>query len=684
MLLYLLLLLVALVVILTLVILVHTDTAPSMDDFVFTEKFNDLSDEIDHMERTSIASLRRWAKEKPNSPALWFKPIPGTDQFQSVSFREYNENVQSVAKSLLALGIKKGEYNCIMSGNNKEWFYFDLGSMTVNTICAGIYFSSSATQVLYLLNHSEAKIVVVEKKDHFEKVIANLDKLNFLRNIVFLNAQVLDDYLEKNKTELKNANQQPIRLMSWSEFIDIGKDTPQSDVDRVYNNISLDDVGISIYTSGTTGVAKCVQLTFRNLNAATVIANQVVSNTQDPNYTIRNPNNTYISSLPLAHIAERLLSIFLPLDNGYQVYFGESIYTLLKDLQTVRPVIFFGVPRIYEKMKAGMEGKIRESGPVKKTLIEWAMNQVCIYNMLIGTQQKPSFLFSIKVNLIKRYLLKPLKAKIGFDKTSIFGAGSAPIAADVLKFFTGLDMTIINIYGSSESGALGSTMRPNALNFDSVGVPTPGSHVKIAEDGEILIKAPSVMKGYAKDEAATRDTFDNEGYLRTGDVGVLKNGFLKITGRKKEIIMTSNGKNVAPAYFESAMQHDIINASVMIGDKRKYLSALISLDREQLLKWVRDHTTDYGVTKEDVEHMTPDEALQKFYNHPATEAVVEKRVKEVNSAVSDAEQVKKFKILPVSFSIDGGEFTPTLKTRKYFILSKYEKEIDEIYANDHD
>ncbi|EFC39832.1 long-chain fatty-acid-CoA ligase [Naegleria gruberi] len=644
---------------------------------------NEVLEKGEYMEETNIYKLRLWSKQMPNRPALWYKNQSSqAKEYIPITFKEYNDHVQEVAKSLLALGIKRGETCCIMSGNNKEWNYLDLGCLTVNVICGGIYFSSSELQVLHLLNHSEAKMVVVEKKDHFEKVKRCISKLTDLQKVVFINESVLNECLKENPEPLLNASGIQVQLWSWSDFIKLGENITQDQVDEIFKSIKTNDVCTVIYTSGTTGAPKAVQLTYRAVTSATLAARTIAKyNETHPDFDIENHNNTYLSVLPLAHIAERLLTIYIPLRCGYQVYFAESIFTLLNDLQVVRPHIFFGVPRIYEKIKSGIETNLSKVNPIVRYLIQHCMKQVSKYNTLVAMGRSTSSLLDFRAKLIYKFIVGPLKRKIGFDRTRVFGVGSAPISKDVMIFFSGLDAMLINIYGSSESSAMGSSIRPRALHFDSVGVPMPGTEIKIDVDGEVLIKAPSTMVGYAKDEKSTKAAFTEDGFLRTGDLGILRNGFLKITGRKKDIIMTKNGKNVAPAYFESSLQHDIINGSLMIGDDKIFLSAIVSLEPTQLMKYVKDHHKEFGVENVDsLSDLTPERALNTYHNHPIIYKLVESLIKQVNSKVSDAEQVKKFKILSKSFSIDGGEFTATLKTKRHEILKKYEKEIDEIYS----
>lgn len=585
---------------------------------------------------TIPARLFRNAKVRPYKPAYYIKTQYG---WRPTSWATYAGEVRQAARALLAMGLGEGGTVGILGFNRPEWCIADLACMCAGGAPAGIYTTCSPPEVQYILHHAESPVVFVENLAQLAKVQEKWDELPHLKFAVTMKGtEPVDDD----------------RVLTWDEFNARGDDIPAGDVDRTIDELEPDGLATLIYTSGTTGPPKGVMLSHDNLawtsNALSRAGNG-------------NEEDVSLSYLPLSHIAEQTASIHMPITAGASVYFAESIDKVADNLKDARPTIMFGVPRIWEKFHAGVSAKLKQATGVKAELVKWARGVGSRYNAEKNAGREPGKRLTVQYRLADKLIFSKLKAALGLDRGRNFISGAAPIGKEVLEFFASLDIVVQEIYGQSEDCGPTSFNMPGRTRFGSVGQPLDGVEVKIAEDGEICVRGRNVFLGYYKDEAATNDTLI-DGWMHSGDLGELDaEGFLTITGRKKDIIITSGGKNIAPKNLEATLKNsDLINEAVIIGDQRKYLTALVTLDEEAV---VASGKANGGAPHES----------------SAIRAEIQSVVDEMNKHLAQVETVKKFTILSRNFSVEDGELTPTLKVKRKIVNEHFADEIEAMYAD---
>jgi long-chain acyl-CoA synthetase len=480
----------------------------------------------------------------------------------------------------------------------------------------------------------------VEDDAQWQKIASVRDELRHLRHVVMMkDAPKIDDPL----------------VMAWDDFLGRG-DGSIGVLEERLEALRPDTVSTLIYTSGTTGRPKAVMLTQDNLTW-----------TADQAFTLvgTSVNDRLLSYLPLSHIAEQMFTIHIAAVVGYPVYYAESIDKLLANLLEVKPTVFFGVPRVWEKFHAGVVEKLGENHGAKAKLIEQAaaVGRRVIDQMNRG--QRASLADAGQFALFEKLVYKKVTEGLGLSEARICVSGAAPISKEVLDFFAGFGLPIYEVYGQSEGSGPTSFNVPGRTKFGTVGPPFPGVEVKIASDGEIMVRGRNVFAGYAKDPEATAEVL-SDGWLHTGDLGELdSDGFLQITGRKKDIIITAGGKNIAPKLLEGGLRnHPLVSEAVVVGDRRRFLCALVTLDTEAAGKFMADRNL-FGPPAESEE----------------IKAEIEQAVKAVNSDVAQVEQIKKFTILPRELSIAEGELTPTLKVKRNMVTAHFEAEIEAMYSD---
>jgi long-chain acyl-CoA synthetase len=570
--------------------------------------------------------LLRQAVEKPSTIAYQAK-VNG--RWQPTTWCAYAEQIRTAARALIALGFPRGGKVAILGFNRPEWVILDHASMMAGGACAGIYTTCSAEEVHYIVHHSEAHVVLVEDASQLKKVMERRAELPHLRQIVLM----------------RGAAASP-DAMSWDDFLARGSEVTEQTLDARLDAIEQADLATLIYTSGTTGPPKGVMLSHENLawTAKTLIA---VGGARDEEVSL--------SYLPLSHIAEQMATIHMPATAGSTVYFAESIEKIADNLKDARPTVFFGVPRIWEKFHAVLAKKLGEVTGIKKRLVDWSRKVASEVNALRDRDQPIPRGLGIQYSLAHRLVIGKLKTALGFDRVAVLISGAAPIAPDVLAFFASLDLPIREIYGQSEDTGPTSFNLPGKTKLGSVGPPLPGLEVKIAEDGEILVRGPNVFLGYFKEPEATAETL-KDGWLCSGDLGAFDtDGFLTITGRKKEIIITAGGKNIAPKNIEAAIKESpLVGEAVVIGDRRKFLTALVTIE----------------------------ETAAKEVGERELREAVQTQIDLVNKSLARVEQVKKFAILPKPFGIETGELTPTMKIKRKVVAEMYSREIEAMYVDD--
>lgn len=578
------------------------------------------------------ARLRAQAAAHPDAPAYWTR---GADRWEPTSYHDYFAQVRAVSRSLLALGLGEGGIVCILGFNRPEWTLADIGAMCAGGAAAGIYTTCPAGDVEYILDNSQAPIIVIEDAGQLAKVRAG--RTPHLRHIVAMRGFTAEG------------------VLSWDEFLARGQTVDDAEVDRRIDNLQADALATLVYTSGTTGFPKGVMLSHRNLAWTAAAANAAVAVTRD---------DTTLSYLPLSHIAEQMFSIHIPITGGASIYFAQSLEKLPENLKEVQPTLFFGVPRVWEKFHAGISGKLAEAKGAKAHLVKWAQGVGRAASAYLNQGKPLPWTLKWQYDLANKVIFSKLRPAIGLGKVRVAVSGAAPISAELLEFFSGLDVRIHEVYGQSEDSGPTSFSLPGKNRYGTVGPPFPGVEVKIAEDGEIRVRGPNVFMGYYRDPDATAATKDGE-WLLSGDVGELDaDGFLRITGRKKEILITAGGKNIAPIRIESLLKNlELVAEAVAIADRRKFVAALVTLEEAALARFADMH----GLTGD-------------LLNHPKVHEALQAGIAQVNEKLSQVEHVRKFHVLPAPFSIEGGELTPSMKVKRRVVEKKYAEPIEAMYG----
>ncbi|PRQ06553.1 Long-chain-fatty-acid--CoA ligase FadD15 [Enhygromyxa salina] len=584
---------------------------------------------------TIISRLFEQARKRPTAPAYYQRQAGG---WQPTNFRDYVGEVKQAARALIALGFGPGHNVGVLGFNRPEWSTMVLAGQAAGGAAAGIYTTSSAAEVRYVVDHAQAQIVLVEDETQWAKLLAERAGLPTLRHVVLMKgAKPIEDEL----------------VLSWEQFLAKGDAISDREVDDRVAALQPEQLATLIYTSGTTGPPKGVMLSHHNIAWTAKVAVDLIA---------ANNHDTALSYLPLAHIAEQTFTIYVPASTGSAIYYAESLEKVADNLKEVQPTVFFGVPRIWEKFHAGISAKLAQATGIKAKLVAWAMAQGEKAAQLRANGRQPT---GLGYAIANKLIFSKLKPAVGLGGARVCVSGAAPIGREVLEFFAKLDIIVLEVYGQSEDSGPTSFNQPQRFRLGSVGPAVPGVDVKIADDGEILVRGPNVFLGYYEDEAATNETLI-DGWLHSGDLGELRDGFLYITGRKKEIIITAGGKNIAPKNLEAALKHHpLINEAVVIGDRRKYLSALLTLDPDQASAWAKQR----GVAVEDLP--TSDELRAELQAH----------VDELNQEFARVEQIKKFTVLPRNLTQEQGELTPTLKVRRKQVHEHFAAEIEAMYAD---
>ena len=568
------------------------------------------------------------------------------ERWNAVTWTDYATSARRVGAALLHFDYEPGWGVGILGDNRPEWLMTHIGSMAVRALPTGIYQTSTPEQVAYILAHAEARVVVVDTLEQWLKIQSVQSQLPLLKAVVVMG-------------EIGNASD-PL-LLSWSDFLALG-DEKEDAFEARFDALEPDDLATLIYTSGTTGPPKGVMLSHHNLSWTARQTRRAIGGEVSA-------EDAVVSYLPLSHIAEQMFSIYLAAAYGYPIWFAPSMEQLKDTLLEARPTLFLAVPRVWEKFKAALEQQLSDLTGPRKTLVNWARSVgTNTANDVITKGQAKGF-GRLQFAIADRLFYRPLRGKLGLDQLKVAVTGAAPIGKEVLDFFVSCGIIIHEVYGQSEDSGPTTFNQPFAgeRRLGTVGRPFPGVDVKIAEDGEILVRGPNVFQGYYKDPTATAATLV-DGWLHSGDVGVFdSDGFLKITDRKKDLIITAGGKNVAPQNLEKQLRAiDGIAQAVVIGDRRKYLTALLTLcpDRAPRLAeekgWVSnlDELSDDG----------------SFRAHVQSSIDVS-----VNQSLARYEQIKKFTLLPLDFSQDAGELTPTQKLKRNVIVDRHQKTIEAMY-----
>ncbi len=567
---------------------------------------------------------------------------------QTLTWAQWRRRVRDLAGGLHRLGLRRGQTLAIMLSNRPEFHVVDLAAVTLGATPFSIYQTYAANQIEYVVADADAHIAVVERQ-YLERFLEARDNLPHLERVI-----VLDHPDEESLSE---------GVLTLDEVEAFGRDPQtQAAVEQAAAQVEPEDVLTLIYTSGTTGPPKGVQLCHRNLLSAVRGIETMVQFPEE---------SRVISWLPAAHIAERGAHHYLPIVYGLQITSCPDPRQVLSYLPEVRPHWFFAVPRIWEKLKAGLETMIAGQPDEQRAQTEHALAAAVEKVRLEQRGEHVPAELAAEVAAADEQIFAGLRKMLGFDEVRAVNVGAAPTPIEVLEFFHAIGIPVSELWGMSETCGAGCVNPPERIKLGTVGPPAPGVEISLAQDGEVLVRGEMVMLGYRGDPQKTAETIDPDGWLHTGDIGELDaDGYLRIVDRKKELIINAAGKNMSPANIEAAIKSvsPLIGQACAIGDRRSYNTALIVLDADFAPMWAAQHGIEGGT-------------LEQLADEPAVCAAVQEAIDAANSRLARVEQIKKFTIVPGDWLPGEDELTPTMKLKRKPIAAKYEAEIEAMYAS---
>lgn len=568
--------------------------------------------------------------------------------WHDISWNEYFRMAKCVGAALISMGLEKGDCVSIIGDNCPEWVIIDMGIQCAGGVSVGVYSTNAWQQVEYVVQNSESKFFFVENEEQLDKWLHFKDNVPHLKRVIVWDLEGLRHFKDP-------------MVMSYDELLEQGERILEKDpdlIDKRIDALTPEDLSVLIYTSGTTGPPKGAMLTHGNVTwmGDTIAIDNPLYDTDE-----------VMSFLPLCHIFERLFSVFAHIRHAYTVNFIESLDTVTDNMIEISPTVGYAVPRIWEKYYSAIIIRMSDATWFKRIVFGAALK---IGKKRAGLKmgfKKIPFYVEALYQLAYFCVFRKLKERLGFDRLRVAYSGAAPISPDVLYFFQSIGVNLIEGYGQTEGTGVTCVSRMGRVKFGTVGPPITGTEVRIAEDGEILVRSPSVFKGYYKNPEATAETI-RDGWLYSGDVGEIdEDGFLKITDRKKDIIVTAGGKNITPQYIENKLKFSpYINDAVVIGDGRKYLTCLIMIDEDNVVKYAQDHKVQFSTYKD-------------LTQSPEIIKLIQGEVDKVNEQLARVEQIKKFTILPKKLYEEDGEVTPTMKVKRKYVNEAFKDLIEAMY-----
>jgi long-chain acyl-CoA synthetase len=591
--------------------------------------------------KTIVDYLDRNAERYGDQPAIHFK----NGDWESLTWGEYRQAVHEAAAGLQDLGVGEDEFVAIMAGNRPEHVIADYAAIHAGATAVTIYSTLAAGQIQYIADNCKATVAILENLEFMKRWEEIRSELPNLRYVVLISGAENYDTAEW--------------VLSWEDLLTRGRSRLSSDpesVKRATAAITPSTLATLIYTSGTTGAPKGVMISHRNV----VWTAECLRRAADLDLGPR-----MVSYLPLAHIAERLATHYLATYLAGQVWYCPNLAGVLEYIQEARPTVFVGVPRVYEKFHSRLVARFEETHGIKKTLLDRAL--AANRKRVLAEQEGRSG--PMLAGVLDSIVLSKVREQLGMDQVEIAITAAAPINPDLILFFQTLGIPLHELYGMSETTGPATTNLPGAFRIGSVGKALPGVEVELGEDGELLMRGGVITDGYYKLPVDTSESFDSDGWLHSGDLARFDDdGYVWIIGRKKEIIITAAGKNVAPAKLETILgNHPLISKACMIGDGRKFLTMIVALDHEEAPAWAASNGLDY-------------QDLSSFSQLPEVRGEVERAVHEANQSVSPVEQIKKWIVVPDEWTPDSGEVTPSLKLKRKVVLDKYSDEIESLYV----
>lgn len=568
--------------------------------------------------------------------------------WNKITWRQYGEMVRRVGIGLVALGLKPKDRVAIIGDSRPEWLYADLGNLSVNGVSVGVYTTCSSEEVKYHLSHSEARFFFVEDEEQLDKALEIREQLPNLEKIIVMDMKGLRHFNDP-------------MVISFDELLEKGREIDEKDPALFKQRVEKtrpQDIATFVYTSGTTGPPKAAMLShFNVLSNSNSFAKHVPAFDTD----------VILSYLPLCHIGERTMSVYHAINMGFTVFFAESPDTVPENLREVSPTFFFGVPRIWEKFHSAINIGVQNATWFKRQSYRLAMKVGETAARKKMNHQRLSFLLWSINQLASVTVFRKTKRLLGIDRARFALSGAAPINPDVLRYFHALGVNIRESYGMTETSSLISMHKDGNIRLGTCGEPLPGVEVKIGEDGEIIVRGDNVFQGYFKDEENTKRTLV-DGWLHTGDLGEMdEDGSLRITGRQKDVMITSGGKNVSPQYIENMLKSSpYIVDGVVIGDGRKYLTAIIIVDEDNVIKYAQDNRVPFTTYAS----LTKTKEILKLIGD---------EVQKVNAKLARVEQIKKFAITEKILDQEDDELTPTMKVKRKKISEVYKDLIESMY-----
>ncbi len=593
--------------------------------------------------KTMLETLRGWATQTPNEPALHERRADGS--WEVTTWNEYWETVRKIGKGLIKLGLEQGGAVAIVGDNRRDWVFCQHGINAAGAIPGPIYTTLLPDQMAYIIDNCQAKIAVCDKQEQLDKYL----------EVRASGKTQLETIITMDDIETDHDN-----VISLAKLIEMGAAEDDTELDRRLGEVKPDDIALLIYTSGTTGLPKGAIFTHRGIHRTTIATLEVYGEVLE--HGLR-----YISYLPLCHAAEQGLTNFCGLAGGGKIYFCRDIKAIKDHLVDVEPTTFFAVPRVWEKFEAALRGRLAEATGIKAKLADWALRtELAAFHK----EQRGASGDSFFRGLANKLVVSKIKSALGLSQMRMAASGAAPISRSTLEFFASLGIVIHEGYGMTETTAFASVQPYKKVRFGTIGKALPGVKIRIADDGEIMLQGDNMIQGYFRNEEKSSELYDSEGWMHTGDLGALDDeGYLRITGRKKDLIITAGGKNVAPAEMEAHLQSIAgVGQAVVVGDRQPYLSALLVLDPEALPELAKEA----GVPVSDVATMATDPKVLAFFQDQVET--------ECNAKVARYQTIKKFEVLQTPFSVETGELTPTLKVKRNVVNEKYASLIAKMYA----
>jgi long-chain acyl-CoA synthetase len=608
--------------------------------------------------KTPPAYVREWAQESPDQVAMREKDF---GIWQEITWSQYWELVLEAAHGLLALGVYEGDRVSIHSEDRPEWVILDMATVAVRAITVGLYPTNPAAEVEYLLSDSGAVLHLAEDQEQADKVMAVIGSLPDLRKIIHIEPRGFRKWRDDD------------RFISWDDFLELGRTHREANhgmVEHIMAQATGDDVITLVYTSGTTGPPKGAMLTNSNFafNADVLIS---VEN-RTPDGKPIGPDDLILTYLPLCHVAERIFSTWSSVSRGPSLNFAESIETVQQNLREIQPTIFFAVPRIWERIHASIAIKGRDGTWFKRFWFGVGMKLARrIGDLRVANDGEHTALSRFLYGIGYPIVFRAIKERIGLRRVRYAASGAAPIAPEVLRDFLGMGVPLFELYGMTENSAVATCNFPGANKVGTVGVPYPGTELRIDElTGEIQTRHPGVFKGYWNKPEKTAEAFTDDGWLRTGDVGEWVDGtHVKIVDRIKDIIITSGGKNVSPSEIENSLKvSPFIKEAMVIGDGRKYLSALIAIESDVVGDWA---------TRRQIPYTTYRDLTTK----PQVIELIQGVVNEANAKTSHVENIQKYRLIPKELDHEDGELTATQKLKRSSMSSMFGDLIEDMYRS---